>query len=672
MKRHALTKKLIVLGVDGMDPRLTKKYLEEGKMPNVQKYLSRGVSSKNLVMLGAQPTITPPMWTTLATGAYPYTHGITCFGRQSKDQLDKVEYNLVSTNCKAEQIWNVTSEAGLKTLVWHWPGSSWPPSSSSENLMVIDGTQPAGVNSSVARVDKELILVADESIEEVVFRKKASSDGKIPCVIEDLKVDESKYDVGKTVNAKEFVNIMITESDGEGAISDTPFDVALSPIKEPKNWKISLPSNAKEFTLILSSGLLHRPCLIIKNTSTNQYDKVIIYKSKKDSTPIVELNRDQFTGDIIDEAIENEKKYVVNRNMRLLELNDDGSHLKLWISSALDIKNDVLWHPKRLHSEVTTNVGYPKPTCLLGGADKDLIKKCMGANWAYTGKWTSEAIHYLIDNENLDVVFSHFHNIDLQSHMIAKYLKKGHNSLSAQDYQMCLEDVYRQTDDYLGQYLDLLDKGWTVMVVSDHGIVCPEYDPPLLCDPSGVNAGLMSELGFTVLKKDKNGNPIKEIDWEKTKAVQTRGNHIYLNLKGRDEKGIIEPEDKFNVEEEIMTALYGYRDPKTGHRVVALALRNKDAYLLGMGGPECGDILLWTAEGYNHDHGDSLSTTYGHAFTSTSPIFFAAGVGLKENVEVNRIVREVDITPTIAALLGTRLPAESEGSIIHQILSEEF
>ena len=31
MKREAISQKLIVVGVDGMDPRLTKKYIEEGK-----------------------------------------------------------------------------------------------------------------------------------------------------------------------------------------------------------------------------------------------------------------------------------------------------------------------------------------------------------------------------------------------------------------------------------------------------------------------------------------------------------------------------------------------------------------------------------------------------------------------------------------------------------------
>ena len=35
MEHKALAEKILVLGVDGLDPRLTRKYVEEGKMPNV-------------------------------------------------------------------------------------------------------------------------------------------------------------------------------------------------------------------------------------------------------------------------------------------------------------------------------------------------------------------------------------------------------------------------------------------------------------------------------------------------------------------------------------------------------------------------------------------------------------------------------------------------------------
>ena len=49
---------------------------------------------------------------------------------------------------------------------------------------------------------------------------------------------------------------------------------------------------------------------------------------------------------------------------------------------------------------------------------------------------------------------------------------------------------------------------------------------------------------------------------------------------------------------DIITRLYGYRHPKTGKRVIALAVRNKDAVHFGLGGPNSGDIVYFMAEGY--------------------------------------------------------------------------
>ena len=113
-------------------------------------------------------------------------------------------------------------------------------------------------------------------------------------------------------------------------------------------------------------------------------------------------------------------------------------------------------------------------------------------------------------------------------------------------------------------------------------------------------------------------------------------------------------------------------DPKTGKRVIALALRNKDAVLLGQGGPEAGDICYWNAEGYNYDHGDSLATCYGSEETSSSPIFIGAGPGLKQGYYTDRIIRQIDFAPTIAAILGVRMPAQCEGAPVYQILAQEF
>ena len=54
--------------------------------------------------------------------------------------------------------------------------------------------------------------------------------------------------------------------------------------------------------------------------------------------------------------------------------------------------------------------------------------------------------------------------------------------------------------------------------------------------------------------------------------------------------------------------------------------------------------------------------------TSVSPIFVAAGPGIKENFSTDRIIRIVDVTPTIAALMNVRMPANCEGAPVYQIM----
>lgn len=671
LERKELTEKLFVMGIDGMDPRFASYMLEKGLMPNLQTLINRGACRKDLVMLGAVPTITPPMWTTMATGAYPSTHGITCYFRHVDTGLEYIGYNLDSTKCKAEQLWNVFAEAGKKTLVFHWPGSAWPPSSHSPNLMVVDGTNPGSVNMGTAQVEPEFVVVADAKTAELAFKEKAASDSNIPCVITDLEPTESEFDFAATVSNADRVNIMLTHGDGEGGVSTQPFDVVFSPIKEASGW-LSAPEGAKEMAILFSGGLIRRPVLILKNDA-GVYDHIQIFKNKKATEPVMTLQKGVFTKEIIDESIKKDQKYTVNRNMRILELTEDGSHLKMWVSAAMNIENDDVWHPKSLFKEICENVGHPNPTSMLGGGDATLIRDCMGANWGVTADWHAKSVLYLMENKELDVVFSHFHNIDLTGHMIVRYMKdKGHGKLAEEEYLVLMEELYQQTDVYIGRYMHLLDEGWTILLVSDHGQACPVNEPVLLGDATGINAGIMSELGYTVLKKDSQGNDIKEIDWSQTRAIAQRGNHIYINLKDREKQGIVALEDQYELEESIMTDLYAYQDKVTGKRVVALALRNKDAILLGMGGSECGDIIYWMAEGYHLDHGDILSTVEGYAHTSVSPIFVAAGRGIKEGFFTDRVIRQVDVVPTAAILGGVRMPRECEGAPIYQILSEDY
>ena len=686
MERKARADKLLLLGVDGLDPRLTRKYVDMGIMPNVKKYIDAGAQRHDLVMLGGHPTVTPPMWTTLATGCYANVHGITGFFRHG-EEFGTVGYNMDSRNCKAEQLWNVFAEAGKKTLVWHWPGSAWPPSSDNPNLMVVDGTSPGSVGMAVAQVESEFLLGASVQIPQVTYKVAAGGDAKEACVVTDLEGStevafgaDDFADTFFNADAPDNLSIIWKKSMLTGEVTEDAPDLVQSPIKEATGWAAA-PADAKEFTVLLSKGLIRRPALVLKNEEKGIYDSVAIYKNKKETEPIVVLPVGEMVAEIVDEAIKKDKRYEkVNRNMKLLNLAEDGTSLSMYISAAMDMTNDSVWHPKRLFTEVTENVGYPCPTSMLGCQDDILITECMLANWDVTAKWQADSILHLIESEKLDIVFSHYHAVDLEEHRFIKHLAdRPFNRHSVEHAQKWMEDLYKQTDYYLGRFLHLLDEGWTILIFSDHAQVAPKYDVPLLMDVNGIVTPLMEKLGFTATFKDENGN-VTGIDWANTKAIMHREGHVYLNIKGRDKHtmpdgsvidGIVDPADQWDLEEEIMTGLYSLTDEESGYRIVSVALRNRDAVLLGQGGPDAGDICCWNAEGYNYDHADCLSTTYGESDTSVSPIFIAAGKGLKKGFETDRIIRQIDFAPTVAFLGGVRTPAQCEGAPVYQIFEEE-
>lgn len=677
MRNHKLTEKLFVLGIDGLDPRYSRKMLREGKMPNMQKFIDKGACRDDLVMLGGHPTVTPPMWTTLATGCYANIHGITGYFRQGSG-LDKIINNFDSRQCKAEPIWNVLAEAGVKTAIFHWPGSSWPPTSDSENLLVCDGSTPGGLGMGAATIAEEFIMMADAGVEEVTFAKSATADLEKACIV---KPEDALAAVSTTAQVRdnnERTHLILDYHDGLNAenIPDQ-LSAIISPINEPKKWSIGVPEGAKEFTMLLSKGQIHHNGLILKNEE-GRYDRVALYKNKKATEPFVVLNVGKMVDQIHDKAVafDGETKDA-NYNMKLLNITEDGSHLEIYVSNGTDMHADYIFKPNSLFYDIAENVGYIAPSSYCGNNDPKMVHECMWDNWNVACKWQSKAIHYLIEEKGVQAIFSHLHSIDMQEHRFIRFMSEGdkqyreeYEAKEPEMYQQFMEDVYTQADEYIGSFLHLLDEGWTVIITSDHGQVCPQHRPVMLGDPQGVNIGIMKELGYTMLKKDENGNTV--IDWENTKAIANRECNIYINLKGRDAHGIVDPKDKYELEEQIMTDLYGYKDKKTGHRVVSLAVRNKDAVLLGYGGPECGDICYFIADGYNTDHADGLATGQGDCETSVSPIFIAAGQGIKEGYKTDRMIREVDLAPTVATLFNVRMPAQCEGAPVYQIFDQEF
>ncbi len=78
--RHARVKRLIFLGLDGLDPRLTERFMAEGKLPNLARLKDQGSFHR---LRTTFPSLSPVAWSTFATGVGPARHNIFDFLNRS-------------------------------------------------------------------------------------------------------------------------------------------------------------------------------------------------------------------------------------------------------------------------------------------------------------------------------------------------------------------------------------------------------------------------------------------------------------------------------------------------------------------------------------------------------------------------------------------------------------
>src|SRR5437016_107463 len=69
-------KKLIILGFDGADAKLTQRWMDEGKLPNLARLRAQGTFSP---LRPTIPSQTPVSWSTFSTGLNPGRHGVFDF-----------------------------------------------------------------------------------------------------------------------------------------------------------------------------------------------------------------------------------------------------------------------------------------------------------------------------------------------------------------------------------------------------------------------------------------------------------------------------------------------------------------------------------------------------------------------------------------------------------------
>ena len=159
------------------------------------------------------------------------------------------------------------------------------------------------------------------------------------------------------------------------------------------------------------------------------------------------------------------------------------------------------------------------------------------------------------------------------------------------------------------------------------------------------------------------------VDWSQDQGLPQRTIYVYVNLKGRDPQGIVEPEDFDKVVDETITAMLDYKDPVTGLHPYSVVLRKEDAALLGLWGDRVGDIVFALRPEFDLEHGGRLPTARIGDLTIRS-LLFMRGPNIKQGVHLERLTQIVAVTPTICHMLGLPMPAQAEGPILWEAMED--
>jgi predicted AlkP superfamily phosphohydrolase/phosphomutase len=121
---------VVIVGIDGADWRVIQPLVDRGRMPAFGRLIREGTTG---VLRSMEPSASPSLWTTIATGVGPERHGIHGFvvgapdaaGEEAGRAGVKEVRPVTSTMRRAPAFWNILPKYGLKVGVVGWL-VTWP------------------------------------------------------------------------------------------------------------------------------------------------------------------------------------------------------------------------------------------------------------------------------------------------------------------------------------------------------------------------------------------------------------------------------------------------------------------------------------------------------------------------------------------------------------------
>jgi predicted AlkP superfamily phosphohydrolase/phosphomutase len=166
------------------------------------------------------------------------------------------------------------------------------------------------------------------------------------------------------------------------------------------------------------------------------------------------------------------------------------------------------------------------------------------------------------------------------------------------------------------------------------------------------------------------------VDWGRTLAcAKSRSDcGIHVNLRGRHERGIVEPGEQCEkVVSDLMQALNAAKDPATGEKLVSLLMRSGDLYH-GPHADEAPDLMILLQDGnlvVDTSLGGPLFCKHSKAAEHRMEgVLVMNGPGIRSGE--SRPAEIMDVAPTVLHSMGLPVPRYMEGQVLTRILRDDY
>jgi predicted AlkP superfamily phosphohydrolase/phosphomutase len=630
---RAAGKKVIVVGIDGMDPRLSESMMQEGLLPN----LSRLRASGGFSSLGTSiPPQSPVAWANFINGAGPGSHGIFDFIHRDPHDQCRHFYSAAET-LPGEGGWEIGDH---NIQLDFWPFGHKPP----QTVLRRQGV-PFWEHLDVAGIPSTFYDLPSN------YPPSPSAHGHHRCIsgmgTPDMLGSYGTYQYFAENGPEEPLH------ENGGQRSKLRFD------RETARARLVGPDNT----------LLRTPAPVLLD--------LVIHRDREANAAVLEIagkrivlrNREWSRWTALPFVL-TAPSFLPNKTITGIcrfYLQEVAPNFRLYVSPININPADpaiAMSEPASFISDVAGRIGpfyttgfqedyNARKNSLLD--DDEYLRQ---TNLVLEGRL--KLLEDALQNYDDGLLFFYFSSSDLQSHLFWWTPDEPHPTRTAQQAEHLHRHVrrlYQRLDQVIGDLYDRYGSLATILVMSDHGFA---------------NFGWQFNLNSWLRDNDflqprECTSIMHNVDWSQTKAYGLGINGLYLNLKGRERDGIVEPSEA----EELLTTLAArLADVQHGERPVIRNVYRASRIYEGGATALAPDLIVGYHRGFRASWATCLGELSEEALmpndNAWSADHCADALEVPGVLWCNRPIRGgnpalVDIAPSILAEYGLAAPAAMTG-----------